>query len=207
MLNEKEKAILNATANGSNSGKGFTPKAKGDRTTDTQPEATTQPEETTAPESPTEKPFDLTPVIAAATELVGQEAVDARVAEYREDELTDQEIAGYLPRWAARKASKVNALAVATQSNKTIATTQKTGLENATAFIQKQQAQRNQLVDQVSDAIAYLSDPDLLEADIMSAAAAKVAARSNAWGYAEPLVDFDNLFALPASSQRMLNGV
>jgi len=46
-----------------------------------------------------------------------------------------------------------------------------------------------------------------LESDIMSAAAAKIAARADAWGYAEPAVDFDNLFALPSSSQRMLDRV
>jgi len=184
---------------------GFTPTQKGDRP-DSQSEATATPQ-SPDPDRTQLEPFDLAPAIAAAVALLGKELVDAQIAAYREDELTDQEIAGYLPRWAVRKASKASALAVADKSGTAIATTQKSGLESATAFIKKQQAQRNQLVDQVSDAIAYLSDPDLLESDIMSAAAAKIQARSGAWGYAEPVVDFDNLFALPASSQRMLGGV
>jgi hypothetical protein len=99
-----------------------------------------------------------------------------------------------------------NALALSTQSHEAMSALQSSGLQNAAAYVQRKQMERNAVVDKVSDAIAYLSDPDLLEADIMSAAAAKVAARSGAWGYAEPAVDFDNLFALPVASQRMLGG-
>jgi len=100
-----------------------------------------------------------------------------------------------------------NALTVSGQSHEAMNALQGAGLQNAAAYVQRKQTERNAVVEKVSDAIAYLSDPDLLESDIMSAAAAKVAARSDAWGYAEPVVDFDNLFALPTSSQRMLNGV
>ena len=100
-----------------------------------------------------------------------------------------------------------NALTVSGQSHEAMNALQGAGLQNAAAYVQRKQTERNAVVDKVSDAIAYLSDPDVLEADIMSAAAAKVAARSDAWGYAEPVVDFDNLFALPVSSQRMLNGI
>jgi hypothetical protein len=99
-----------------------------------------------------------------------------------------------------------NALALSTQSHEAMNSLQTAGLQNAAAYVQRKQMERNAVVDKVSDAIAYLSDPDLLEADIMSAAAAKIAARSGAWDYAEPAVDFDNLFALPMSSQRMLGG-
>jgi hypothetical protein len=99
------------------------------------------------------------------------------------------------------------ALALSTESHAAMASLQSAGLQNAAAYVQRKQMERNAVVDKVSDAIAYLSDPDLLEADIMSAAAAKVAARSGAWDYAEPAVDFDNLFALPVASQRMLGGV
>jgi len=102
--------------------------------------------------------------------------------------------------------ARTNALALSSQSHDAMSALQSTGLQNAASYVQRKQAERNSIVDKVSDAIAYLSDPDLLESDIMSAAAAKVAARSDAWGYSEPVVDFDNLFALPASSQRMLNG-
>jgi hypothetical protein len=203
-LTAKEQEILNRTA-AANSGKGFTPTPKTDRPA----AAPVQQQTATAPvstEDATDQPFDLSPAIAVAIALVGEEAVNTRIAEYREDELTDEEIAGYLPRWAKRKAAQSTALTVATDSNKTIGKTQKTGLESATAFIHKQRQQRDQIIDQVSEAIAYLSDPVLLEADIMSAAAAKVQARSGGWDYAEPVVDFDNLFALPESSQRMLGG-
>ncbi|MCY7391354.1 MAG: hypothetical protein LH647_07615, partial [Leptolyngbyaceae cyanobacterium CAN_BIN12] len=103
---------------------GFTPAPKSDRPSTQAPSATGIPGNA-ASVIATDESFDLTPVIAAAAELVGQDTVDARIAEYREDELTDQEIAGYLPRWAVRKASKASALAVADKSNKTIATTQK----------------------------------------------------------------------------------
>lgn len=103
--------------------------------------------------------------------------------------------------------AKSNALALSATSHEAMKALQTQGLGNAAAYVQRKQVERNAVVDKVSDAIAYLSDPDLLESDIMSAAAAKVAARSGAWGYQEPVVNFDNLFALPASSQRMLNGV
>jgi hypothetical protein len=82
-------------------------------------------------------------------------------------------------------------------------------LQNAAAYVQRKQVERNLVVDKVSDAIAYLNDPGVLEADIMSAAAAKVQARSSPWAYQDNEDDatWDNLFALPASSQRLLNGV
>ena len=143
---------LNATANGSNSGKGFTPKVKGDRTTESHTEAPAQPASNTIPH-------------------------------------------------------RCNALALSAESHEAMSALQSTGLQNAAAYVQRKQTERNSIVDKVSDAIAYLSDPDLLESDIMSAAAAKVQARSDAWGYAEPVVDFDTLFSLPASSHRMLNGL
>jgi len=145
---------LNATANGSNAGKGFTPKVKGDRL-----DAPSQPEP---------------PAQAASTAI---------------------------------PTARTSALTLSGQSHEAMNALQSQGLGNAAAYVQRKQTERNQVVEKVSDAIAYLSDPDLLESDIMSAAAAKVAARSDAWGYAEPVVDFDNLFALPVSSQRMLNGV
>jgi len=103
--------------------------------------------------------------------------------------------------------ARQSALALSTQSHDAMSALQGAGLQNAAAYVQRKTLERNSVVDKVSDAIAYLSDPDLLESDIMSAAAAKIQARSGAWGYAEPVVDFDNLFALPASSQRMLGGV
>jgi len=103
--------------------------------------------------------------------------------------------------------ARTNALTLSGQSHEAMSALHGAGLQNAAAYVQRKQTERNAVVEKVSDAIAYLSDPDLLESDIMSAAAAKVAARSDAWGYAEPVVDFDNLFALPSSSQRMLNGV
>jgi len=103
--------------------------------------------------------------------------------------------------------ARTNALTLSGQSHEAINALQGSGLQNAAAYVQRKQAERNQVVDKVSDAIAYLSDPDLLESDIMSAAAAKVAARADAWCFEETIVDFDNLFALPSSSQRMLGGV
>ena len=81
---------------------------------------------------------------------------------------------------------------------------QSAGLGNAAAYVQRKAMERNAVVDKVSDAIAFLNDPDVLEADIMSAAAAKIQARSGAWGYPETAVDFDTLFALPVNSQRLL---
>ena len=143
---------LNATANGSTAGQGFTPKPKAASPAATQPESTAQPTSTAIPH-------------------------------------------------------RCNALALSNESHEAMSALQGAGLKNAAAYVQRKQTERNQVVEKVSDAIAYLSDPDLLEADIMSAAAAKVAARSNAWDYADPEMDFDNLFALPSSSQRMLNGV
>lgn len=102
--------------------------------------------------------------------------------------------------------AKDSALTLSSQSHEAMKALQSQGLGNAAAYVQRKTAERNQVVDKVSDAIAYLSDPDLLEADIMSAAAAKVAARSGAWGY-EADDTWNDLFALPSASQRMLNGV
>jgi hypothetical protein len=99
-----------------------------------------------------------------------------------------------------------NALVLSSQSHDAMSALQTAGLQNAAAYVQRKTAERNAIVDKVSDAIAYLSDPDLLESDIMGAAAAKVAARSGAWGYQEDTT-WDNLFALPESSQRLLGGV
>jgi hypothetical protein len=96
------------------------------------------------------------------------------------------------------------ALTLINKSHEAMKALQSTGLQNAAAYIQRKQTERNAVVEKVSDAIAYLSDPDILEADIMSAAAAKVSARSNAWGYTETTVDFDTLFALPTNPQRLL---
>jgi len=107
---------------------------------------------------------------------------------------------------AAIPTARTNALALSTQSYDAMSALQSAGLQNAAAYVQRKQSERNAVVDKVSDAIAYLSDPNVLEADIMSAAAAKVAACSNAWGYTEPIVDFDTLFALPATSQHLLGG-
>ena len=98
------------------------------------------------------------------------------------------------------------AIVLSTTSAQAIGSLHSEGLGNAAAYVKRKTMERNALVDRVSDAIAYLSDPDVLEADIMSAAAAKVAARSDAWGYAETRVDFDTLFALPSSSQHLLSG-
>jgi hypothetical protein len=102
--------------------------------------------------------------------------------------------------------ARENSLALSGQSHQAMNALQSAGLQNAAQYVARKQQERNAIVDRVSDAIAYLSDPDLLESDIMSAAAAKVAARSDGWGYAEPVIDFDNLFALPESSQRLLGG-
>jgi len=102
--------------------------------------------------------------------------------------------------------ARTNALALSAQSHDAMSALQGAGLGNAAAYVQRKQMERNAVVEKVSDAIAYLSDPNVLEADIMSAAAAKVAACSNAWGYTEPIVDFDTLFALPATSQHLLGG-
>jgi len=143
---------LNATANGSTAGQGFTPKPKAARPAATQPESTAQPTSTAIPH-------------------------------------------------------RCNALALSNESHEAMSALQGAGLKNAAAYVQRKQTERNQVVEKVSDAIAYLSDPDVLEADIMSAAAAKIAARSNAWGYAEPEMDFDTLFSLPASSHKMLTGL
>jgi hypothetical protein len=96
------------------------------------------------------------------------------------------------------------ALNLSTQSHDAMKALQSKGLENAAAYIQRKQTERNAVVEKVSDAIAYLSDPDILEADIMSAAAAKVSAHFNAWGYTETPVDFDTLFALPITPQHLL---
>jgi hypothetical protein len=100
--------------------------------------------------------------------------------------------------------AKETASTLSHQSHDAMKALQGTGLENAAAYIQRQQTDRNAIVEKVSDAIAYLCDPDVLEADIMSAAAAKVAARSNAWGYSESTVDLDTLFALPTPSPRLI---
>jgi hypothetical protein len=100
--------------------------------------------------------------------------------------------------------AKETASTLSHQSHDAMKALQGTGLENAAAYIQRQQSDRNAIVEKVSDAIAYLCDPDVLEADIMSAAAAKVAARSNAWGYTESTVDLDTLFALPTPSPRLI---
>ena len=107
----------------------------------------------------------------------------------------------------AMPTARTHALALSAESHDAMSALQSAGLGHAAAYVQRKQMERNQVVEKVSDAIAYLSDPDLLESDIMSAAAAKVAARSDAWGYAEPVVDFDSLFALPAGSQRLLGSV
>jgi hypothetical protein len=112
------------------------------------------------------------------------------------DELTPQPNVVLTPRETA--------LNLSTQSHDAIKALQSAGLENAVAYIQRKQRDRNAVVEKVSDAIAYLCDPDILEADIMSAAAAKASAHSNAWGYTETTVDFDALFALPTTPQRLL---
>jgi hypothetical protein len=99
--------------------------------------------------------------------------------------------------------ARQNALALSTQSHDAMNALQREGLQNAAAYVQRKTAERNAVVDKVSDAIAYLSDPDVLEADIFAAAAAKVQARSEAWAYPEDTT-WDTLFALPESSQGLL---
>jgi hypothetical protein len=96
------------------------------------------------------------------------------------------------------------ALDLTSQSHDAMNALQASGMQNAAAYVARKQAERNAVVERVSDTIAHLCDPDLLEADIMSAAAAKIAARSNAWNYTAPAVDFDQLFALPTHSNRLL---
>jgi hypothetical protein len=101
--------------------------------------------------------------------------------------------------------ARQNALALSTQSHNAMSALQGEGLQNAAAYVQRKTVERNAIVDKVSDAIAYLSDPDVLEADIFAAAAAKVQARSEAWTYPEDTT-WDNLFAFPEGSQRLLGG-
>jgi hypothetical protein len=103
-------------------------------------------------------------------------------------------------------AAREGAIAIAATENEAMNALQNVGLQTAAAYIQRKTAERKVIVDKVSDAIAYLNDPGLLEADIMRAAAAKVQARSNPWGYVEVPVDLDNLFALP-ESQPLLSGI
>ncbi len=102
--------------------------------------------------------------------------------------------------------AREEAIALSATSHEAMSALQSAGLQNAAAYVQRKQAERNLVVDKVSDAIAYLSDPGVLEADIMSAAAAKVQARNSPWAYPDDDATWDNLFALPASSQRLLNG-
>lgn len=109
------------------------------------------------------------------------------------------------PASTAIPTAREGAIALAATSHGAMNALQSAGLQNAAAYVQRKTAERNVIVDKVSDAIAYLSDPDLLESDIMSAAAAKVAARSGAWGYQEDSA-WDNLFDLPEGSQRLLGG-
>jgi hypothetical protein len=103
--------------------------------------------------------------------------------------------------------ARESAIALTDTSHAAMSALQQAGLANAAAYVQRKTADRSLVIEKVSNAIAYLSDPDILEADIFAAAAEKVEARSNAWEYAEPVVDFDNLFALPSNSQRLLGGV
>jgi hypothetical protein len=147
---------LNATAQGSTSGRGFTPKAKGDPCGNGKADRPPQ----TSP--PTPKPSST-----------------------------------------AIPTARENALALSTQSHDAMNALQGEGLQNAAVYVQRKTAERNAVVDKVSDAIAYLSDPDVLEADIFAAAAAKVQARSEAWTYPEDKT-WDTLFALPEGSQRLL---
>ena len=108
------------------------------------------------------------------------------------------------PTSGAMPQARTNALSLSAQSHEAMSALQSAGLQNAAAYVQRKTAERDLVVSKVSDAIAYLADPDILEAEIMNAAAAKVQARSNAWDYVEPVVDFDNLFALPSQSQHLL---
>jgi hypothetical protein len=110
------------------------------------------------------------------------------------------------PTSTAIPTARQNALALSMQSHDAMNALQGEGLQNAATYIQRKTAERNAVVDKVSDAIAYLSDPDVLEADIFAAAAAKVQARSEAWTYAADTT-WDTLFALPESSQRLLSEV
>jgi len=101
-------------------------------------------------------------------------------------------------------AMREGAIALSATSHEAMSALQSAGLQSAAAYVQRKQAERNLVVEKVSDAIAYLSDPDLLEADIMSATAAKMKQRTNAWGYESSSVNLDELFALPAPSQRLI---
>jgi len=186
----------------STAGKPFTPKTKADRL---DPQLTTK--------------CDLCSILNLSVEEF--EAHCKKSSLVIEDSYTQAQVGYYRDRLGAKArateqstaasnaipTARTNALTLSGQSHEAMNALQSAGLGNAAAYVQRKQAERNAVVDKVSDAIAYLSDPDLLESDIMSAASAKVAARSDAWGYAEPVVDFDNLFALPTSSQRMLGGV
>jgi hypothetical protein len=107
------------------------------------------------------------------------------------------------PSSTAISTARQNALALAAQSHAAMDALQSEGLQNAAAYVQRKTAERNAVIDKVSDAIAYLSDPDVLEVDIFAAAAAKVQARNEAWTYPEDTT-WNNLFALPESSQRLL---
>jgi hypothetical protein len=80
--------------------------------------------------------------------------------------------------------AREGAIALAATSHDAMSALQSAGLANAAGYVARKQQERAAIVDRVSDAIAYLSDPDLLESDILAAASAKVAARSGAWGYA-----------------------
>ena len=186
----------------SNKPKGFTPKAKADRL---DAQMTTK--------------CDLCSILNVSVEEF--EAHCKKSSLVIEDSYTQAQVGYYRDRLGAKArateqpaaasnaipTARTSALTLSGQSHEAMNALQGAGLQNAAAYVQRKQTERNAVVDKVSDAIAYLSDPDLLESDIMTAAAAKVAARSDAWGYSEPVVDFDNLFALPTSSQRMLNGV
>jgi hypothetical protein len=107
------------------------------------------------------------------------------------------------PSTTAIPTARQNALALATQSHAAMNALQSEGLQNAAAYVQRKTTERSAVIDKVSDAIAYLSDPDVLEADIFAAAATKVQMRNEAWTYPEDTT-WDNLFALPESSQRLL---
>lgn len=102
--------------------------------------------------------------------------------------------------------AREGAIALSATSHDAMNALQSQGLGNAAAYVKRKQAERNAIVDRVSDCIAALADPDLLESDIMNAASAKVAARSNAWEY-EHCTAWDGMFALPDGSQRLLGGL
>jgi hypothetical protein len=102
--------------------------------------------------------------------------------------------------------AREGAIALSATSHEAMKALQSQGLGNAAAYVQRKAAERNAIVDKVSEAIAYLSDPGVLEGDIMSAAAAKIQARNSPWAYPDDDADWENLFALPASSQRLLGG-